>query len=94
MDSLNEWLENKRLIEAIRNKLEDCDGEWFTEYLPYAIGTLEGRSVNFTVERGEVNSVAGVLLHRRTDYRGRSVKPTQQQIQNAQDNIIDWVDYI
>lgn len=40
MDSLNERIENKRLIEAIRNRLEDCDDdEWFTHYLPYAVGT-------------------------------------------------------
>jgi hypothetical protein len=94
MDSLNERLENKRLIEAIRNRLEDCDDEWFTHYLPYAVGTPEGRSVNFTVERTQVNGVADVLLHRLTDDSGRPVKPTQQQIQNAQDEVIDWVDYI
>ncbi len=96
MDSLDERLANEHLVEAIKNRLEDYDGntEWLTDYLPYAVGAPEGRSVTFTVERTQVNGVADVLLHRLTDDGGRPVKPTQQQIQNAQDNVIDWVDYI
>lgn len=96
MEDITERLTGERLVEAIRNRLEgyDRNTEWLTDNLPYAVGNPGGRDVVLEVERTQVNSVADVLLHRLRDDSGRLVEPTQQEIQDAQDEVIDWVDYI
>ncbi|CDQ09197.1 protein of unknown function [Acidithiobacillus ferrivorans] len=95
MDAFDGPLANEDLISAIKDRLQDNDSnqEWLTDDLPYAVGNPEGRGVTLTVDRTQVNDVADVLLHRLTDDSGRSVKPSPQQIQDAQDEIIDWLDY-
>ena len=88
-------LANDALVEAMVQIMDNYDGDydWIINYLPYAVGDPEGRNVDFTVDRAQVNAVADVLLHRITDDSGRPLHRTQQQILDAQDAVIGWLAY-
>lgn len=96
VDRLDHPLANGALVAAMVKKIFDYEGNyvWFTTYLPNSVGDPKGRGAIFTVDRAQVNAVGDVLLSRLTDDSGRQKYTTKQQIFDAQDAVIDWVEYL
>lgn len=95
MDPRDVPLSNDDLVSAIQDTLQDCDRnqEWLEIELPWRVADPEGRDFTVMVNRAQVDRAGDILLRRSVDGGGMPINPNEQQIQNAQDEVIGWVEY-
>ena len=95
IDPLDAPLANDALVSAIQNRLNDNDynQDWMESEVVWAVGSPDGRDVTLTVSRTQLDKVGDILLNRLVDENDRQVFSTEQQIQEAQDEVISWVAY-
>ena len=95
IDPLDAPLANDALVSAIQNRLKDnvYNQDWIESELIWKVGDPEGQDVTLTVSRTQLDKVGDILLERLVDENDRQVFSTEQQIQEAQDEVISWVAY-
>lgn len=95
LDLLVAPLSNDDLVAALKDRLQDYDRnqDWIETELLWKVGNPEGRDVTFKVNRIQVDHAGDILLRRLVDGDGKPTNPTEQQIQDAQDEVIGWVEY-
>ncbi len=95
LDPLDVPLSNDDLASAIEDRLQDCDGnqEWLETALPWSVGDPEGRDITVRVDRAQVDRAGDILLRRFVDGGGMPINPNEQQITEAQNEVLSWVKY-
>lgn len=95
MDLRDVPLSNDDLVSAIQDTLQDGDHNqsWLEIELPWLVADPKGRDFTLMVNRAQVDRARDILLGRSVDGHGIPTSPDTQQIQDAQDEVIRWVEY-